>query len=71
MDSSNKVNITVNGQQMQSAAAHLAALIAELGLTENKLAVECNGVIIAPDSFQSQPVTDGDVIELIRFVGGG
>ena len=35
-----------------------------------KLAIELNGEILSKDKF-NQPFNDGDVVEIVHFVGGG
>ena len=41
-----RLNLTVNGEPRTSAAATIAALVGELGLKPEKVAVERNGTIV-------------------------
>lgn len=47
------------------------ALLARHGLDERSLVVEVDRVIIPRGDFADFPLHDGQVIELVRFVGGG
>lgn len=64
-------SITVNGDQRTSVAATIAALAAELGIDSAKIAVELNGEIVPRSTLADVPLTDGDVLEIVHFVGGG
>ena len=64
-------NLTINGEPRRSAAATIAALVAELGLKPEKVAVERNGTIVPRSTHGEAPLADGDVLEIVHFVGGG
>jgi thiamine biosynthesis protein ThiS len=51
--------------------ATIAALLQELGVTPDTVFVECNGVIIRRDDYETHELSEGARLELIRFVGGG
>ena len=42
-----------------------------LGVSPRSVAVEHNGVIIERDAYASTSLGDGDVLEIVRMVGGG
>ena len=63
--------LTVNGEPRRSAAATLAALVEELGLKPEKVAVERNGVIVPRSTLREVALADGDTLEIVHFVGGG
>ena len=46
-------------------------LIEEIGVTNKKFAVECNGEIIPKSNFQDTLVKEGDKFEIVGAVGGG
>lgn len=46
-------------------------LLLNLDLNPDTVVVECNGEIILRDHYAAQPLSEGSVLELIRFVGGG
>ncbi|HSQ96534.1 MAG TPA: sulfur carrier protein ThiS [Croceibacterium sp.] len=63
--------LTVNGEPRKSSAATIAALVHELELKPEKVAVERNGVIVPRSTLAEAPLADGDVLEIVTFVGGG
>jgi thiazole synthase len=63
--------LTVNGEPRRSAAPTIAALVDELELKPEKVAVERNGVIVPRSTLAEAPLADGDVLEIVHFVGGG
>jgi thiamine biosynthesis protein ThiS len=65
------LNLTVNGEPRRSTAKTIAALIVELGLKPEKVAVEHNGTITPRSTLTEVALTDGDVLEIVHFVGGG
>jgi thiazole synthase len=65
------LNLTVNGEPRRSAAATIAGLVAELGLKPEKVAVERNGTIVPRSTLAEAALGDGDVLEIVHFVGGG
>ena len=64
-------SITVNGDPRQTSAATIAALAAELELDPAKVAVERNGEIVPRSTLAKATLGDGDVLEIVHFVGGG
>ena len=49
----------------------IARLLAELGLNARRIAVEINREIVARERYDTQALTEGDLIEIVHFVGGG
>jgi thiazole synthase len=64
-------SLTVNGEPRRSAAVSVAALVRELGLKPEKVAVEHNGTIVPRSTLDQAPLGEGDVLEIVHFVGGG
>jgi thiazole synthase len=71
MDMNPSINLTVNGESRRTSAATIAALVVELGLKPEKVAVERNGTIVPRSTLGGAAVADGDVLEIVHFVGGG
>ena len=64
--------ITVNGEHKRVAAGlTLAALVVELGLAPEKVAVERNLEVVPRSTLGEVTVEDGDDLEIVHFVGGG
>jgi thiamine biosynthesis protein ThiS len=66
------MNVTVNGEVRDIAdGSSVAELLEVLGLEPKTMVVQRGDDIIARDDFGSTLIDDGDVLELIHFVGGG
>ena len=65
------MNLTINGEPREVAARTVHDLLEELGLQPARILVERNAVIVARDSYQDTALGEGDVLELVRIVGGG
>ena len=68
---SGQISLTVNGEIRRSDASTIAALVRELELDPAKVAVEHNGEIAPRSALAEVPIADGDVFEIVHFVGGG
>jgi thiazole synthase len=64
-------SITLNGAPHRSAAATIADLVRELELLPEKVAVECNGEIVPRSTLAEVALAEGDMLEIVHFVGGG
>ncbi len=49
----------------------LAALIENLGMKADRVAVELNRDIVARDRWSATELHEGDRLEVVQFVGGG
>jgi thiazole synthase len=66
------LSLTVNGEPRRTTAgASVARLVAEIGLDPAKVAVERNGAIVPRGTLAAVALSDGDVLEIVHFVGGG
>ena len=65
------LSLIVNGESRQTSAATVAQLVAELELKPEKVAVEHNGAIVPRSTLGDAALADGDVLEIVHFVGGG
>lgn len=65
------ITIQLNGKACQVEQGDLAKLVAVHQTDSNGLVVECNGSIIPQTDWENISLQDGDVIEMLRFVGGG
>jgi sulfur carrier protein len=67
--------LTINGVQKQFPKGKLpgtiAKLLEHLDINEATVVAEINGRIIQKQNFADTSLTDGQSIELVRFVGGG
>jgi thiamine biosynthesis protein ThiS len=69
------LNIQLNGRQRSLAELHSPApldrLIAVLELKADRIAVEHNGEIVPRAVWPATPISSGDKLEIVHFVGGG
>ena len=64
--------ITVNGDKISNADdLSLAHYLVREGYKISLVAVECNGSIVPKTQYEEKILTDGNVIEVVSFVGGG
>ena len=49
----------------------VAELVNELGLRVRRIAVEINLDVLARDDYERRALRDGDVVEIVQFIGGG
>ncbi len=64
-------SITLNGEPRRTHAATIAALVRELELDPAKVAVERNREIVPRSTLATAGLAEGDVLEIVHFVGGG
>ena len=64
-------SITLNGEPRRTHAATIAALVRELELAPEKVAVERNGEIVPRSTLEGAALAEGDTLEIVHFVGGG
>jgi len=66
------LSLTVNGEPRRIAAGStIADLVRSLELNPQKVAVERNGEIAPRSTLADIGLDDGDVLEIVHFVGGG
>lgn len=66
------INVTINGEAHKfKAAMKLDALLEELDIDCKKVAVEKNLEIVPKSTYTSVMVEDGDMFEIVHFIGGG
>ena len=67
--------LTINGKERSfeelTAGCTLAAVVAELGLQADRVAVERNGAIAPRTTWGTARLEPGDRLEVVHFVGGG
>ena len=63
--------VKLNGEEKELAGKNLLEYLKENGYNPEQLVVERNFEIISKEQFGSVTIQDEDVIEVLRFVGGG
>ena len=62
----------VNGEDVAlDEAVDLQRFLVLRGFDDKRVAVERNGAIVPRDSFGAVMLENGDVLEILHFVGGG
>jgi thiamine biosynthesis protein ThiS len=65
------MNLIINGEPRTASAQTLSALVTELGMKPDRVAIELNREIISRDRWAQTNLKDGDQLEIVHFVGGG
>jgi sulfur carrier protein len=66
------MNLTINGDnRIVSKVETLGALVDQLGMKSDRVAIELNREIVPRDQWPQTPLKDGDRLEIVHFVGGG
>lgn len=66
------MHVTLNGEARQVRdGLTVAELVSDLGLRARRIAVEINLDILARDDYERHALRDGDVVEIVHFIGGG
>jgi thiamine biosynthesis protein ThiS len=66
------VKLHINGAPREYAAGlTLAALIEQLGMKSDRVAVELNREIVSRERWAETSLGEGDQLEIVQFVGGG
>ena len=64
--------ITLNGEPYTAEfGTSVAALLGQLELRRNRVAVEINREVLPKAEYDHTMLNEGDVVEVINFVGGG
>ncbi len=65
------MNLTINGETQSFSAQTLSALVEQLGMKPDRVAIELNRTIVSRDQWSDTALHDGDRLEIVHFVGGG
>jgi len=73
MDGSTQIlTLNVNGEEKKFAGPlTVVGLVDALGLDLRKVAVELNREIVPRSTYAAVALQDGDVLEIVHFIGGG
>lgn len=65
------MNIRVNGKDIDFKGLTVSDLVSHYNLKPENIAAEKNGEIVHREKYKNETLKEGDVIELVKFVGGG
>lgn len=64
--------IKINGKECSDVVGMtVSAFLKREGYSEKFIAVECNDEIVPKLTYPERVLQDGDVLEVVQFVGGG
>lgn len=66
------MKVQINGEQRELATGlTLAALLEQLGMKPDRVALELNREIVRRETWVQTHLKEGDRLEIVQFVGGG
>jgi len=66
------MRVTLNGEPRDlREGLTVAELVGDLGLRARRIAVEINLDVLPRDDYPRRALCDGDVVEIVQFIGGG
>ena len=66
------MRLKINGEDRDNISAQtVQELLEEFKITVGRVAVEVNLVIVRRTEYEQFRLNDGDVVEIVNFVGGG
>jgi len=63
--------VKVNGEMLDMNGRTVTELLAEMNISGQRVAVELNEDIVPKSKYGETVLSDGDSVEVVRFVGGG
>ena len=63
--------VTINGEKIDAAGKTVAEYLAGAGYDDKRIAVDRNGEIVPKSQYADTVFADGDLVEVVSFVGGG
>lgn len=63
--------VRINGKNIDAIDMTFAEYLESQGYSLTRIAVEVNGQILKKQDYAVTRIKDGDVIEIVGFVGGG
>jgi len=65
------MTLTINGEDREFNVTTLCELVSQLGMKPDRVAIELNRELIRRDRWSETPLSNGDKLEIVHFVGGG
>lgn len=63
--------ICINGKKIENNEIILYSYLEDNGINPQRIAVELNGEILPKSQYSDTVLKDGDIVEIVNFVGGG
>jgi len=67
-----KIHILINGEEKEIATGlNIAGLLDQLQIRPGRVVIELNRTIISREAHELTSLKEGDMLEIVHFVGGG
>ena len=63
--------ICINGEKIEKEEIKISSYLEENKINPQRIAVELNGEILPKSKYGDTVLKDGDIVEIVNFVGGG
>lgn len=63
--------ICINGEKIEKEEITLSSYLEENKINPQRIAVELNSEILPKSQYGDTVLKDGDIVEIVNFVGGG
>ncbi|MDO5344695.1 MAG: sulfur carrier protein ThiS [Lachnospiraceae bacterium] len=63
--------VRINGEEKKVQGMKLTEYLEAEGYRQETIAIECNEEILSKSEYDKKILQDGDVLEIVNFVGGG
>ena len=63
--------LIINGKSCNAKGKLIAVYLSEEGYDLKRVAVEKNGEIVPKSQYENTAFENGDIVEIVSFVGGG
>ncbi len=63
--------VKINGELLDKNGKTISEILVDMEITAQRVAVELNEEIVPKANYDETILKDGDVVEVVRFVGGG
>ncbi|WP_295093220.1 sulfur carrier protein ThiS [Ruminococcus sp.] len=63
--------VKINGELLDKNGKSISDVLNEMGISVQRVAVELNEEIVPKANYNDTILNDGDIVEVVRFVGGG
>lgn len=65
------MRLKVNGEEYVTEKDTVGELLKEIRIAPERVAVEVNLAVVKRADFENVRLKDGDIVEIVNFVGGG
>ena len=63
--------VKINGEMLDKDGKSVSEVLSEMNINAKQVAVELNEEIVPKIRYDETVLKNGDVVEVVRFVGGG